>query len=60
MVGIVSSFEWEEVDVMEVVTLFANVHGNIASLIAAAQNVDADKRMLFFKFRYVFLRARKR
>ena len=33
---------------MGVVTLLADVQGYIASLIAAAQNVNADGRILFF------------
>jgi len=39
---------------MGAVTILADVQGNVAALIAAAQNVDADKKFLFFfDFRYV-------
>ena len=38
---------------MGAVTILADVQGNVAALIAAAQNVDADKKV-FFEFRYVF------
>jgi len=35
---------------MGAVTILADVQGNVAALIAAAQNVDADKKIFFSNF----------
>jgi len=46
---------------MKAVTLFADVQRNIAALIVAAQDVNADGRILFFfQFSSTFYRARER
>ena len=54
MVGIVWSFEQEEVDVMPAVTFFAVVQRNVATVVAAAYNVNTDRWVLFFELRDVF------
>jgi len=44
---------------MGAVTILADVQGNVAALIAAAENVDADKKV-FFRISVRLLRARER
>jgi len=54
VVGIVWSFEQEEVDVMPAVTFLAVVQRNVATVVAAAYNVNTDRWVLFFELRDVF------